>query len=78
MTQAFSADKVAEKVYKEFKISESYTKKEIKDKLQIIYNILEIDKKAKANFIELYFETQRAQITIDGKRVEGYKLIKIK
>lgn len=78
MTQAFSADKVAEKVYKEFKVSESYTKKEIKDKLQIIYNILEIDRKAKANFIELYFETQRARITIDGKRVEGYKLIKIK
>ena len=59
-------------------IKEIYSNKEIKDKLQIIYNILEIDRKAKANFIELYFETKKVDTTVNGTRYKGYKLIKIK
>ena len=75
---ADSSDKIKSAILSDFHEGDRLSKKEIKSKLTKIYTDLGLTYNAKASDIEKYFETGRAQITIDGKKVEGYKLIKIK
>ena len=61
-----------------FVVGGRYTKSEIKEKLGDIYNQIGLDKTPKATDLENYFETKRCILTVDGKRYEGFEIVKIK
>ena len=71
-------DPLSISIYSNFKESQRYTLKEIKEKLGEIYQNLGITKTPKASNLSEYFEVSKTRITTsDGVR-DGYKLIKIK
>ena len=74
--QSISEDRIAEEVYKRFFVGQRYSKYDIKRALEEIYKNLGYDKTAKAVDLENYFDLKRCAIPIDGKRVEGYELLK--
>ena len=53
-------------------------RKEIKEKLKKIYSDLGSTRIPKATDLEEYFELKRCVFTVNGKREEGFKLIKRK
>lgn len=64
-------------IYNRFKLGSRYTKKEIKQILQGIYNDLGITTSPKATDLENYFKLERTRITDPQtkKKQEGYKLL---
>ena len=73
-------DSVSSMIYGELQLGQTYTLKELKDKLRYIYNITGTSKSPVASDILNYFEVQE-KTGIDKltkKRVRGYKLISYK
>ena len=62
-------------IHKTFDIGKVYSNKEIKERLTEIYNSYEYNKIPKANDIEDYFKVVRARKTVEGKRVEGVRIL---
>ena len=61
-----------------FLVGNRYTKPEIKEKLGDIYRQIGLDRTPKAVDLENYFELRRCIITVDGKRFEGFEIVKKK
>ena len=72
----FSGGSLDAEIYKEFLIGNKYTKAEIKNKLKEIYSSLDLKIAAKASDIEKWFEIKRSQTRVNGKKVDGFELIK--
>ena len=62
-------------IHKTFELGKIYSNKEIKEWLTGIYNSYGYNKIPKANDIENYFKVVRATKTVEGKRVEGVKIL---
>lgn len=77
---AIGQDSLRSRIISEFNLNERYTRKNIKERLTIIYKTHGISKTPKANDIEEYFETRPAKITdtATGKRDHGYELLALK
>lgn len=65
-------------IYETFKEGDRYTKSELKGMLSDIYCLCGMTKTPKANDLEEYFELRRAVISVDGKRSEGFEILKKK
>lgn len=63
-------------IYELFKEGDRITRKDIKSSLKEIYKKLEIKKSPKATDLEDWFEVRNCQIIIEGKKVDGFELIK--
>ena len=64
---------------KEFNIGDRIPKKDIKDKLKLIYDKVNIKQTAKANDLEKWFEIKEVSMFLqDGKKVHGFEIIAIK
>lgn len=74
----FSSTTLSKAILKNFKEDKLYMRKEIKEKLKEIYSDLGSTKIPKATDLEEYFELKRCVFTVNGKREEGFKLIKRK
>ena len=78
--QVLKKDELSGVILHTFFIGNKYTKKYIKEKLQEIYNQLNIKKVAKITILDEYFEVKRARIStnIAGKYDEGLEIIQLK
>ena len=78
--QVLKKDELSGVILHTFFIGNKYTKKYIKEKLQEIYNQLNIKKVAKITILDKYFEVKRARIStnIAGKYDEGLEIIQLK
>ena len=74
----FDRTKIREKLYAEFIVGKSYTKADIKAKISEIYKKLSYKASPKATDLEEFFEIKPCLITVDGKRVNGFKILKEK
>ena len=75
---SFDVTKIKEGLSKEFEVGQSYTKADIKEKLSEIYKKLSYKASPKATDLEEFFELKPCLITVDGKRVNGFKILKEK
>ena len=71
-------DNIKQAIYSEFKIGDRIIKADLKEQLSKIYNSIGIKKSAKANDIEEWFEVRDCKIDLNGKRVNGFELVKQK
>lgn len=71
----FSSTTLSEAILKNFKENQFYTRKEVKEKLKEMYSELGSTKIPKATDLGNYFELKRATKVIDGKRIEGLKIL---
>ena len=62
-------------IHKTFELGKIYSNKEVKEWLTGIYNSYGYNKIPKANDIENYFKVVRATKTVEGKRVEGVRIL---
>lgn len=62
-------------IYSTFQVGEFYFNSDIKIKLGIIYKNLNCSTNPKATDLSDYFKTKRATKVIDGKQVEGLKIL---
>ena len=62
-------------IHKTFELGKVYSNKEIKEWLTGIYDSYGYNKIPKANDIENYFKVVRARKTVEGKRVEGVRIL---
>lgn len=69
---------IAVVVYQSFMPGRTVSNKEAKDTLQKIYDNLGITKTAKATDLKNYFNVEETNITKDGKRVHGIKIVSAK
>ena len=78
--QVLKRDELSGVILHTFFVGNKYTKKYIKEKLQEIYNQLNIKKVAKITILDEYFEVKRARIStnIAGKYDEGLEIIQLK
>ena len=78
--QLIKKDEISGTILHTFFVSNKYTKKYIKEKLQEIYNQFNIKKSAKASDLEEYFILNRVKISNKetGKRDEGFEIIQLK
>ena len=78
--QLIKKDEISGIILHTFFVSNKYTKKYIKEKLQEIYNQFNIKKSAKASDLEEYFILNRVKISNKetGKRDEGFEIIQLK
>ena len=72
----FDKTQFFEEVYSKFISGQRYTKKYIKEKLGELYKKMDYKGTPKATDLEEWFEIRRCKITIDGKREEGFEIIK--
>ena len=63
-------------IYSEFKENDRISKSDLKEKLASIYDKVGYKKLAKANDIENYFVVKSILLTVDGKKVAGFELLK--
>ena len=75
---SFDRAKIQEELSNEFEVGQSYTKADIKEKLSEIYKKLSYKASPKATDLEEFFELKPCLITVDGKRVNGFKILKEK
>jgi len=61
-----------------FNVGERYSKADIKETLKNIYQSANYSKTPKATDLENYFEVKRCAFVVDGKRIEGFEIIKKK
>lgn len=73
-----SIEDINNKIYSEFLEGEAYTLKFIKEKLAEIYKDFGLTITPKAVNITKYFEVKDSKITIKGKRVHAFRLVKKK
>ena len=62
-------------IYRTFEVGKIYSNKDVKNILAEIYNSYGYNKSPKANDVEKYFKVARARKTIEGKQVEGLKIL---
>ena len=62
-------------IYRTFEVGKIYLNKEVKSKLTEIYNSYGYNKIPKANDIENYFKVVRARKRVEGKQIEGVKIL---
>lgn len=75
---SFDETKIKEELSNVFEAGQSYTKADIKEKLSEIYKKLSYKASPKATDLEEFFELKPCLITVDGKRVNGFKILKEK
>ena len=77
---AIGKDSLRSKIISEFMLGGKYTRKNIKERLAVIYKTQGISKAPKANDIEEYFDTRPIKITdiATGRRDHGYELLALK
>lgn len=75
---SFDETKIKEELSNVFEVGQSYTKADIKEKLSEIYKKLSYKASPKATDLEEFFELKSCLITVDGKRVNGFKILKEK
>ena len=63
---------------KEFNIGDRIPKKDIKDKLKLIYDKVNIKQTAKAIDLEKWFEIKTINFSINNKREAGFELLALK
>jgi hypothetical protein len=63
-------------IYSEFKVGDKIVRKELKERLQTIYDKLGLNKKPKANDLEKWFKIKETKISINGKRECAIEIIK--
>lgn len=71
----FNKDSLKERILSDFNIGESYTKSSIKEKLGELYKELGYKANPKASDLEDYFDIKSCTMTVDGKRVNGFKIL---
>ena len=69
-------DILKQAIYEEFKTGDRITKSVIKERLSNLYNRLNLNKTAKAIDLEEWFEVRDCKIDLNGKRVNGFELVK--
>jgi hypothetical protein len=69
---------LADEVYNEFKEGDRLTKAEIKERLGKLYERVDYDSVAKASDLGEWFELKTILLTIKGKKVAGFELMKKK
>ena len=72
---SFDRTKIKEELSSVFEVDQSYTKADIKEKLSNIYKRLGYKAAPKATDLEEFFELKSCLITIDNKRVNGFKIL---
>ena len=72
---SFDRTKIKEELSSVFEVDQSYTKADIKEKLSDIYKRLGYKAAPKATDLEEFFELKSCLITIDNKRVNGFKIL---
>ena len=72
---SFDTDLLDSKILTEFKVGESYVNTQIKTRLNEIYDEVGYKIKAKATDLNNYFDTKKCLIQVDGKRVNGLKIL---
>lgn len=75
---SFDITKIREELSNVFEVGKSYTKADIKAKVSEIYKKLSYKASPKATDLEEFFELKPCLITVDGKRVNGFKILKEK
>lgn len=75
---SFDITKIREELSNVFEVGKSYTKADIKAKVSEIYKKLSYKSSPKATDLEEFFELKPCLITVDGKRVNGFKILKEK
>ena len=71
----FDKDSLKERILSDFNIGESYTKSSIKEKLGEIYKELGYKANPKASDLGDYFNIKSCTMTVDSKRVNGFKIL---
>ena len=71
-------DSLKSKILSEFKVGERYLKSEIKEKLREIYTSESYAKTPKATDLENYFEVKSCLISKDGRKSNGFEILKKK
>ena len=73
-------NKMYEMLSSYFNINQRYSLREIKDKIQLIYNNLKVQKTPKATDLLEFYEVKECLITdkVTGKRVKGYEILGLK
>ena len=66
------------KILSEFKVGEKYLMSDIKEKLGVIYSSFSYAKTPKATDLGDYFEIKKCKVSIEGKRVPAFEIIKEK
>lgn len=72
---SFDRTKIKGELSNVFEVGQSYTKADIKEKLSDIYKRLGYKAAPKATDLEEFFELKSCLITIDNKRVNGFKIL---
>lgn len=75
---SFEDDKILEELKKEFIVGESYTNKAIKEMLSVIYKRLDYKASPKATDLEKFFKLKHCQMSYNGKRLHGFKILGVK
>ena len=70
--------KLKSEILSEFKVGERYLRSDIKEKLGVIYSSLSYTKTPKANDLEDYFDVKSCTIIKDGKKSNGFEILKEK
>ena len=71
-------DSLSKKIFSKFKEGEKYSKADIKTTLGEIYESLEYSRTPKASDLNYYFVVKRCTVSTDGKRSEGFEIVKKK
>ena len=68
-------NKIRNELQKLYKTGDRVTNKELKEKIQLIYDRLGYQAKAKGTDIKLYgYSTRKIKIRVEDKRLEGVEL----
>ena len=62
-------------IYRTFEVGKTYSNKDVKNILTEIYGSYGYNKSPKANDLENYFKVARARKTVEGKQVEGIRIL---
>ena len=68
-------EEMKKEIYRTFEVGKVYSNKDVKSKLTEIYNSYGYNKISKANDIENYFKVVRARKRVEGKQIEGLKIL---
>ena len=72
---SFDTDLLDSKILSEFNVGESYPNTQIKARLSEIYSEVGYKINAKATDLNNYFDTKKCLIQVEGKRVNGLKIL---
>lgn len=73
--RSFNKNDIRDKVFELFEVGKSYSKSNIKEDLSVLYKEIGYKATAKASDLEEYFDVKTCLVTIDSKRVSGFKIL---